>query len=66
MYAMLCTRPDLCITISILSRFQSKSNEELWKCLKRILRYIQGLIDLKLTFKRKNFINMLEGFVDSD
>lgn len=66
MYAMLCTRPDLCITISILSRFQSKSNEELWKCLKRVLRYIQGSIDLKLTFKRKNFINMLEGFVDSD
>ncbi len=27
MYAMLCTCPDLCATISILSHFQSKNNE---------------------------------------
>lgn len=29
MYAMLCTRPDLCCAISLLSRFQSKNNKEL-------------------------------------
>lgn len=27
MYGMLCTRPDLCISINILSRYQSKNNE---------------------------------------
>lgn len=29
MYAMLCTRPDLCVSLNILSRFQNKNNKEL-------------------------------------
>lgn len=67
MYAMLCTRPDLCISINILSRYQSKSNKELWICLKRVLRYIKGSIDLKLIYKRSDTcVNMIEGYVDSD
>src|SRR6266550_9544818 len=45
MYAMLCTHPDLCSTISILSRFQSKNNEELWNHIKHVLRYIKGTIN---------------------
>lgn len=49
MYAMTCTRPDLCAAINILSRYQSKNNV-LWKCLKHLLKYIKGTI---------NFINNL-------
>lgn len=64
MYAALATRPDLCKSISILSRFQSKANENLYKSLKRVLRYIQGTIKLKLCFKPNG--NILTGFVDSD
>jgi len=30
MYVMLCTRPDLCNSISILSRYQSCASEDLW------------------------------------
>lgn len=52
MYAMLCTRPDLCTAVNILSRYQNKNNEELWKCLKHVLRYIQGTTELKLIYKR--------------
>lgn len=40
MYAMLCTRPDLSICVSILSRYQSCASQELWIALKRVLRYI--------------------------
>lgn len=29
MYIMLCTRPDICLVINILSRYQSKNNLEL-------------------------------------
>lgn len=64
MYAALATRPDLCESISILSRFQSKANENLYKSLKRVLRYIQGTIKLKLLFKPNG--NILTGYVDSD
>ncbi|KAH8307497.1 hypothetical protein KR044_008578 [Drosophila immigrans] len=64
---MLCTRPDLTTAVNILSRYSSKNNSELWQCLKRVLRYLKGTIDLKLVFKRNDmFQNILIGYVDSD
>ena len=36
MYVMLCTRPDLCYAVSLLSRYQSRPSERLWKLIKRI------------------------------
>jgi len=52
MYIMLCTRPDLTTAVNILSRYSSKNNSELWQCLKRVLRYLKGTIEMKLIFKR--------------
>lgn len=67
MYAMLSTRPDLCFPVNFLSRFQTKNSKELWKLLKRVLRYIKGTIDLKLTYYKKSEYNdMLIGYVDAD
>lgn len=67
MYVMLCTRPDLCTAINLLSRYQNKNNKELWLCLKRVLRYIKGSLELKLIYRQNNnFHNLLIGFVDSD
>jgi len=66
MYIMLCTRPDLSTSISILSRYNN-NNKELWQCLKRVLRYLKGTVDLKLSFKRNlKMDNILIGYVDSD
>lgn len=50
MYLMVNTRADICFSISSLRRFQSEPTEELWKHLKRILRYLKGTKNLKLTF----------------
>lgn len=66
MYIMLCTRPDLSTSVNILSRYTNKNNKELWQCLKRVLRYLRGTIDLKLTYRRCDFDNLLCGYVDSD
>jgi len=64
---MLCTRPDLSTAISIFSRYTNKNNSELWQSLKRILRYLKGTVDLKLTFiKNENFNDTIIGYVDSD
>lgn len=66
MYIMLCTRPDLSTSINILSRYTNKNNKELWQCLKRVLRYLKGTINLKLCYKRSAYSNILCGYVDSD
>jgi hypothetical protein len=63
MYAMLCTRPDMYAAINILSR---KNNKELWQCLKRVLRYIKGTLDLKLVYKRSTYTNVVIGYADAD
>lgn len=66
MYVMLCTRPDLSTCVNILSRYTNKNNKELWQCLKRVLRYLKGTMDLKLTYVKNNYVNILSGYVDSD
>lgn len=69
MYSMLCSRPDLSISISILSRYQKCASNELWQALKRVLRYIQGTLNYSLIFKcRESFneANCIVGFCDSD
>jgi len=67
MYIMLCTRPDLATAVNILSRYSSKNNSELWQCLKRVLKYLKGRINMKLIFKKNAvFENTLVGYVDSD
>lgn len=66
MYIMACTRPDLSFTVNFLSRFGNKNNQSLWTHLKRVLRYLKGSMDLKLTYIRSNYNDVLCGFVDSD
>lgn len=50
MYVMLGTRPDLSASVNFCSRLQSKPSNQLWKMLKRILRYIKGTLDYELFF----------------
>ncbi|KAK9686340.1 hypothetical protein QE152_g37261, partial [Popillia japonica] len=65
MYAMLGTRPDLCSSISLLSRYQNCASQQLHVCLKRVLRYIKGTVDLRIVYKLYNDI-MLTGYADAD
>ncbi|XP_049782500.1 uncharacterized protein LOC126184174 [Schistocerca cancellata] len=41
MNAMLGSRPDICIVVSIISRYQSSATVDLWNALKRVLCYIK-------------------------
>jgi len=50
MYAMLYTRPDLAYPISVLSKHMANPNIEHWMVLKRIFRYLQGMLQMKLQF----------------
>lgn len=65
-YATLTTRPDLCAATNYFSRFQSCYTHEHFTHAKRILRYIQGSTDLKLTYRKDENADVLVGYADSD
>src|SRR6266576_3355852 len=66
MYAMLATRPNLSISINLLSRYQANNNNELWKCIKRILRYVKGTLDYKLVYENSSPCEILYRYSDAD
>ena len=43
MYAMLCTRPDVCLAISLAGRYQSNPGVDHWPPVKNILMYLKRL-----------------------
>ena len=51
MYVMMCTRPDICFVVGLVSRYQSNPGREHWKAVKRILRYLKGTMDYCLVYQ---------------
>ncbi|KAK9701999.1 Reverse transcriptase (RNA-dependent DNA polymerase) [Popillia japonica] len=66
MYLMLGSRPDISFTVNYYSRFQDKNSEEVWMCLKRLLRYLKGTAEMKVIYQRKETDLPLVCYVDSD
>ena len=64
MYAMLCTRPDICYAVGLVSRYQSNPGEAHWKAVKRILRYLKGTMDYSLCYQGKDLL--LRGYTNAD
>lgn len=64
MYAMLGTRPDLAYAVSVVSRYSSNPNDKHQKAVKRIFRYLNGTIDLTLTYRGD--LMPLNGYTDAD
>jgi hypothetical protein len=50
MYAMLGTRPDIAFAVTCLSQFCSNPGMTHWQAVKRLLRYLQGSLDTRLTY----------------
>ena len=50
MYAMLCTRPDICYAVGVVSRFQSNSSMDHWIAVKHILKYLRRTRDYMLVY----------------
>ena len=51
MYAEVCTRPDISYAIGMLGRYQSNPGLEHWKAAKKVMRYLKGTRDYKLTYR---------------
>jgi len=59
------TRPDLLLSVGIVSRYMEEPSYSHWKVLKRILRYIRGTISLGLYYTKLNNYELV-GYSDSD
>ena len=60
-----CTKPDLSLSVGIISQFMEEPIYSHCKALKRVLRYIQGTVSLGLFYsKTKDY--KLVGYSDSD
>ncbi|KAK9676132.1 hypothetical protein RND81_11G056600 [Saponaria officinalis] len=50
MYAMVCTRPDLAQSVSMVSRFMGDLGKQHWQAVKRIFWYLKGTSDVGLIY----------------
>ncbi len=65
MYAMLCIRPDLAYPISMVSQHMANPSLKHWIAVKRIFRYLQGILEFKLRFIG-SLPQDLVGYCDAD
>ena len=64
MYAMLCTRPDICHAVGLVSRYQSNPGPDHWTAVKCILKYLRRTRDYMLIYGSDELIPV--GYTDSD
>ncbi|KAA0061994.1 gag/pol protein [Cucumis melo var. makuwa] len=64
MYVMLCTRPHICYSVGMVSRYQSNPGRDHWTAVKNILKYLRRTKDYMLVYGSKDLI--LTGYTDSD
>ena len=64
MYAMLCTRPDVCLAISLTGRYQSNPGVDHWTAVKNILKYLKRTKDMFLVYGGDKEL-VVNGYVDA-
>ena len=56
MHAMLFTRPDICYSVGIVSRYQSNPKPKHWEAVKHILKYLSRTRDYMLVHHCEDLI----------
>ena len=64
MYATMCTRPDICYAVGMVSFYQENPEMMHWKAINRILSYLKGTKDYFLCYEGKEL--HLVGYLDAD
>lgn len=66
MFLANATRPDIAFIINYLSRFMSKYNEQHWRAIKNVLRYLKGTVDYGILYDGSIESIQVQGYSDSD
>jgi hypothetical protein len=64
MYAMMCTRPDVSLAISMAGRFQSDPGVEHWTAVKNILKYLKRTKEMFLVYGGDQEL-VVKGYIDA-
>ena len=65
-YIMMCTRPDICWTITMLSQYCSRPLQTHWIAVKHLLRYLKGTLHYELCYRKHSDNLTLIGYSDAD
>ena len=65
-YAMICTRPDICWVVTKLSQHLDNPDDADWVMAKHVLRYLKGTLHQKLYYTKSDGDLCLVGVSDSD
>ena len=63
-YAMLCTRPDECLAISLAGRYESNPGVDHWTTVKNILKYLKRTKDMFLVYGGDKEL-VVNGYIDA-
>ena len=64
LYAMLCTRHDVNLAVSLVGRYQSNPGMEQWTAVKNILKYLKRTKDMFLVYAGEKEL-VVNGYVDA-
>ena len=64
MYAMLCTRPDVCLAISLAERYQNNPGVDHSTAVKNILKYLKRTNNMFLVYGGDKDL-VVNGYVDA-
>ena len=64
MTALLCTKPDVCLAISLAGRYQSNPGVDHWTAVKNILKYLKRTKDMYLVYGGDKEL-VVNGYVDA-
>ena len=64
MYAMMCTRPDVCLAISLAGRYRSNLGVDHWTTVKNILKYLKRTRHMFLIYRGDKEL-VVNGYVDA-
>ena len=64
MYAMLCTRPDVNLAVSLVGRYQSNPGKEHWTVVNNILKHLKRTKDMFLLYGGDEELDV-NGYVDA-
>ena len=60
----MCTRPDICYVVGLVSRYQSNPEYKHWNAIKKILAYLRATTDYALCYQGGDMC--LVGYTDAD